>query len=151
MKEIIRIEIFNVIDFANARFKAIFDEKHKSLVFNTKDKVYLRLHHEYSLSKKENAKLSQQRFDSYTIKKKVDNVVYELNLSSNVRIHSIISIAQLKSAFDLDSFDRSRFINFELVKTEKDIADKKSYEIERVLDKRARKYEKITITQYLIK
>ncbi len=55
---IIRTNVINATDFANARFKIIFDDKHKSLIFNIDDKIYLRLHHEYSWSGKENLKLS---------------------------------------------------------------------------------------------
>jgi hypothetical protein len=61
IRNIIRSDVVNVIDFANARFKIIFDSKHKPLAFNTGDKVYLRLHHGYSLSEKGNPKLSNQR------------------------------------------------------------------------------------------
>jgi hypothetical protein len=151
-REFIRKKVADVIDFANARFKIIYDDKHKSFAFNSKDKVYLRLHREYSLSEKSNHKLFNQRFDSYVIKRKVENAVYELILSQNARIHFVISIAQLKSAKnDSNLFDKSRSINSDFVKMNENTSTKKSYEVERILKKRIRKYEKIIVKQYLIK
>jgi hypothetical protein len=151
LREIIRKNVANVINFVSVRFKIMYDDKHKSFAFNIEDKVYLRLHNEYFLLEKKNFKLSNQRFDSYTVKRKVENVVYELNLSLNSRIHSIISIAQLKSASDSDSYNRSRFINSKSIETDEDTSTKRSYEVKRILKERMRKYEKITVKQYLIK
>ncbi len=151
-RKFIRKKVADAIDFANARFKIIYDDKHKSFAFNSKDKIYLRLHREYTLSKKNNHKLFNQRSDSYLIKRKIENTVYELILSQNARIHFVISIAQLKSAKDdFDFFDKLRSINSDLVEMKEDTSTKRSYEIERVLKKRIRKYEKITMKQYLIK
>jgi hypothetical protein len=113
-RKIIRKNVVDVINFANARFKIVYDDKHKSLAFNIEDKIYLQLHNEYFLLEKRNLKLSNQRFDSYTVKRKINNVVYELNLSFNTRIHSIISITQLKVVEDnSDSYNRSRSTNSE--------------------------------------
>jgi hypothetical protein len=150
IRDIIRKDVADVIDFVNAHSKIIFDRKHQSLVFNSDDKIYLRLHHEYFLSKKNNFKLFNQRSDSYTIKRKIENAVYELNLSQNSRIHSVIFIAQLKSTLDSDSFNRFKSINSDSIETEDDTLRKKSYEIERILKKRSRKYDRITIIEYLM-
>jgi hypothetical protein len=151
-RKLIRKKVVNVIDFVNARFKIIYDDKHKSFAFNSKNKIYLRLHREYSLSEKNNHKLSNQRSSSYVIKRKIENVVYELILSQNARIHLVISIAQLKSAEDdADSFNKSRFINSESVEMNEDTSTKRLYEVERILKERIRKYEKITVRKYLIK
>jgi hypothetical protein len=152
LRKIIQKDVTDVINFANAWFKIIYDDKHKSFAFKSENKVYLRLHREYSLSEKDNHKLFNQQSSSYVIKRKIENAVYELILSQNARIHLVISITQLKSAKDdANSFDKSRFINSELVKMNKDTSAKKSYKIERILKKRIRKYEKITLKQYLIK
>jgi hypothetical protein len=151
-RDIIRKDVVDVIDFANARFKMIYDVKHKSFAFNTDDKVYLRFHREYSLSKKDNFKLFSQRSNSYVVKREVENVVYELILSQNARIHLVIFIAQLKSTKnDLDFFDRFRSINSELVETNENTSSKRSYEVERILKERIRKYEKISVKQFLVK
>jgi hypothetical protein len=151
LREIIRKDVVDAIDFVNARFKVIFDDKHKTIVFNTENMIYLRLHQDYSLLEKENLKLSNQRFDSYKVKRKINNVVYELNLSFNSRIHSIIFVIQLESASDSNSYNRSRSTNSDSVETMSDTSIKKSFEIEKVLKKRIRKYERTKITQYLMK
>jgi hypothetical protein len=150
-REIIRIDVVNVIDCVSAKAKIIYDSHHKLLTFNTEDKVYLRLHHEYSLFEKRNSKLSNQRSDSYIILRKINSLAYKLNLSATSRIHSVIFIAQLKSTSNSDLYKRSQSINLESIEMKDDIVDKKSYEIERILKKRNRKYEKITMIHYLVK
>ncbi len=151
IRDIVRRDVVNVIDFVNVRAKMIYDDHHKSMTFNSEDKVFLRLHHEYSLSKKSNFKLSNQRANSYTIIRKIENAAYELNLSENSRIHFVIFIAQLESASDSNSYNRARLINSEFVEVHDDTAIKKSFEVERILKKRNRKYDKIMIVHYLIK
>jgi hypothetical protein len=151
-REIARKNVVDVIDFANARFKVIYDVKHQSFVFNIEDKAYLRLHHEYFLLEKDNSKLSNQRSDSYIILRKINNMTFQLNLSAISRIHSIVFIAQLKSTSDSDSYDKSRStISKSMNMTNDDISQKRSFEVKRILKKRTRKYEKITTTQYLMK
>jgi hypothetical protein len=150
-REIIRIDVANVIDFASAKAKIIYDNHHKALTFNIEDKAYLRLHHEYFLFEKKNSKLSNQRLNSYIILRKIDNLAYELNLSATFRIHSVIFIIQLESTLNSDSYERSWSINLESIEMKNDIVDKNSYEVERILKKRNRKYEKITMIQYLVK
>jgi hypothetical protein len=99
-REIIRMNVINAINFANVRLKMIYNDHHKSMTLNTNDKVYLRFHHEYSLSKKSNLKLFNQRSDSYTIKRNIKSAAYELLMLENPRIHSVIFIAQLKLVED---------------------------------------------------
>ncbi len=112
----------------------------------------MRLHNEYFLLEKENLKLSNQRFDLYTVKRKVNNVVYELNLSFNTRIHSIISITQLKFVEDdSDSYNRSRSTNSESVEIKSDTFIKRFFEIETILKKRNKKYDRTKVIQYLMK
>jgi hypothetical protein len=81
-REIIRVNVIIAIVFVNVRFKVIYDSRHKSITFNTDDKVYRRLNHEFSLSEKENFKLFNQRANLYLIKRKVDSAAYELKLSA---------------------------------------------------------------------
>jgi hypothetical protein len=148
----IRNKVADVIDFVNARFKIIYDDKHKFLAFNSENKMYLRLHREYTLFEKNNHKLCNQRSDSYVVRRKVENAVYELIFSQNARIHFVIFIAQLKlMKDDLDLFNRSRSINSEFVEIKRNTSTKRSYEVERILKERIRKYEKIAVKQYLIK
>lgn len=71
IRDIVRRDVVKVIDFVNVKAKMIYNDHHKLMTFNSKDKVFLRLHHEYSLSKKNNFKLSNQRASSYTIIHKI--------------------------------------------------------------------------------
>ena len=75
-------EIDDVIAFVVAKSKILYDKKHQFLKFNFDDKTYLRFHHEYSLSSQINVKLFNQRIESFLIKRRIDKLAYELNLSS---------------------------------------------------------------------
>ena len=58
----------------------------------------------------------------------------------------------MKSASNVqDFYNRSRSDHFDAVEVDEDIEHEKSYEVERILAKRIRKYERIAVTQYLIK
>ena len=72
----------NVIVFVNAKVKIYYNARHMPLLLNSKDYVYLRLHYDYQLLSKLNKKLSQQRCESFLIKRRIKKFAYELNLSS---------------------------------------------------------------------
>jgi hypothetical protein len=145
-----RQEATNVVSFANVKVKIIHDKRHRSLFLNSKKKVFLRLHKEYNLSEIINKKLSQQKCDSFTVKRRVERLTYELELSKTWRIHLVIFVTQLESASD-DSYKRSKSNYSDFIFVESDTETFKFYEIERVLAKRIRQYEKIKINQYLIR
>ena len=66
--------------FVNVKFKKIFDRRHKSLMLQSEKKVFLKLNKNYKLSKKINSKLSQQKSDFFTIKRRIEKNAYELKL-----------------------------------------------------------------------
>ncbi len=87
--------------FANVIMKIRYDKSHKFIKIKLNDNVYLHLHHEYKISDIENRKLTLQRVRSFKILEMILNdLVCKLTLSSIMKIHSIISIAQLKSVFE---------------------------------------------------
>ena len=142
----------DAIVFATTKIKIYYDVKHTSILFNENDYVYLRLNKNYKLSKRLNSKLSQQRCDFFKILRLVERLAYKLNLSSTWRVHSIIFIAQLKSIFvDFDSYQRLRFHHSDSVKMKKNTNEYRFYEIDKLVNKRIRKYNKTLIIQYLIK
>jgi hypothetical protein len=145
-----RCEIANAVFFANAKVKILHDRKHQSLFFKSRKKIYLRLHKDYNLFEIINKKLFQQRCDSFTIKRRVKRLAYELDLLKRWKIHSIIFVTQLKSA-STNSYKRVRSNHFDFIFVEKNISIEKFYEIEQILIKRVRQYEKIKINQYLIR
>ena len=63
-----------------------------------------------------------------------------------------MSIAQLESTFvDVDFYNRFRFHYFDFIEIEDDTNQYKFYEIEKLVDKRIKKYNKIFVTQYLVR
>jgi hypothetical protein len=140
----------NVVFFANVKVKIIHDRRHKSLFLNSEKKTFLRLHKEYNLSEVINRKLSQQRCDSFTMKRRVEQLAYELDILKRWKIHSMIFVTQLEFTTD-DSYERSKSNHFDFVFVKRDISIEKFYEVEQVLIKRTRQYETIKINQYLIR
>ena len=109
----------------------------------TRDNItYLRLHHEYEISNLINRKLYHQRIDSFKILEKIKSLAYRLKFSLIMKIHLVISIIQLKSVSENDSFNRVRNTNLFFVKEKDENVDLdfifkyKSYEIEKLLKKR---------------
>ena len=145
-------ETTDVIVFVNVKIKIYYDFRHQIIFFRFDERVYLRLNHDYKLLDWFNRKMFNQKCDFFTIKRRVKRLTYELNLSTHWRVHSMISMTQLKSSFNEKNFyNRSRFNYFETMKIKNDTKNWKFYIVERVVDKRLRKFEQITIIQYLIK
>jgi hypothetical protein len=145
-----RQETVNAVSFANVRVKILHDKRHKFLFLKSEEKAFLRLHKRYNLSEIINKKLSQQKCNSFTIKRRVSRFVYELDLLKKWRIHSVIFVIQLKFVLE-NSFKRLRLDHLDSVFVEDDIFINKFYEIERILVKRIRKYENFNVNQYLIR
>ena len=148
-----RIEVTNVIFYVNAQSKIQYDVKHVLLLFQLDDKIYFRLHYDYTLFNKSNHKLSKQRCDLFKVKRHVDRLAYELNFSFQWKIHSIVFVTQLKS-YSKNNFYKSSKSNYS---NEVEIIDQfnttweKNYEIKRLINRRYRTFERITITQYLMR
>ena len=145
-------EIVDAIDFVAAKIKVYYDARHTSILLRSDEKIYLQLNKDYKLFDKLNSKLSQQRCESFKILERVERLAYRLKLSSTWRIHSIVSIAQLEStSVEVDSYERSRFHYFDFIEIEDDTNQYKSYEIEKLIDKRIKRYNKTLMTQYLVR
>src|SRR6266487_5550440 len=76
--------------------KHCYNKHHISLLLNSGDLVMLKLHHRYHISDVKNKKLSIQQVRHFSIKQQVFFLVYKLDLSSNMKIHSVISVTNLK-------------------------------------------------------
>ena len=152
LRQIKRENVEVVMTFVNVFSKVRYDEIHKTMKFKIDDKMYLRLHHDYIIFDLFNHKLAKQRVRSFSIIEKIDNFVFRLQLFSIMKIHSVISIAQLKSiTSNSDSYDRTadrkslsiqkkQFIELtELISL---------YEIERLLNRRIISTNRIN---YLVK
>ena len=145
-------ETIDVTVFATTKVKIYYDVRHTSILLKKDEYVYLRLNKEYKLSKRFNSKLSQQRCEFFKILQRVERLTYKLNLSSTWRVHSVIFIAQLKSVFvDFDFYQRLRLHHSNSVEMKKDTNEYRFYEIDKLVNKRTRKYNKTLIIQYLVR
>ena len=136
------------------KIKIVYDSRHTFLLFKSNDKAFLRLHKRYTLFNKFNAKLFNQRVDSFFVKRRIKCLIYELNLSSRWQIHLVIFVIQLKSiSLEKNFYQRLKFDFSNEIEIEKmfNIEFEKNFEIEIIIDKRLRIFNKITITQYLIR
>lgn len=97
-------------------------------------------------------KLSQQYIDPFEVLRRVDRLAYLLNIPEDWRIYSVFTIAQLEPApLSLDPFDRSRPNHPPSVFVKGDTEFFKSYEIDRILNKRTMRKGRGMTTEYLIK
>ena len=79
---------------------------------------------------------------------------YELKLYDHWQIHSIMSIIQLKSTSSkFDFYNRSRSNYFDEIEVEKlsNTAWKKNYEIDHLVDRRNKKFDRINVIQYFVR
>ena len=74
----------------------LYDVKHCSS--NLTDKVYIKIakqnHFDYHISKSNS--LIAKKLKSFRVFRKIENLTYELKLSINMKIHSVISVIHLK-------------------------------------------------------
>ena len=147
-----RIEIANVIFYVKAKFKIMYDARHVSLLLKSSEKAYFRLHHEYILSDKLNRKLFNQRCDFFLIQKRVDRLTYQLILFFQWKIHSIISITQLKLYSNENSYQRFRSDYLDEVKLKElsNTTSEKNYEMKNLINRRQKTFDKTIVKQYLI-
>jgi len=137
LKLIKREKTKSAMAFANALSKSCYNVVYQAIKMNVGDKMYLRLHQEYIILELSNHKLSYQRVELFIVFQKIDNLAFRLQLLLVIRIHSIISIAQLKlTTSDFDSYNR--FVDRDLSPIENQHIDSNvsNYKIERLLDKR---------------
>ena len=149
-----RIEAIDVIVWSKLNYKRNYDRRHDQFFLKKESWAYLRMHHEYfiSLSKNMTTKWSQRRIDSFKITERIDNLAYRLQLSAHWKIHFVVSIQQFESALNgFDSYNRIFYDNSSSVYVERNIEDNKSYEIEKLINKRVIKKKRDEFTQYLIR
>src|SRR5947207_1524651 len=88
-----------------------YDRHHISLLLNSENLVMLKLHHEYHISDVKNKKLFIQQVDHFSIKQQISSLAYELKLSANMKIHSVMSIINLKSVSSEKDFYNQSYNN----------------------------------------
>lgn len=83
------------IDFAAAKAKQRYDQRHRAIEFEEGDQVYLRLHQGYYLPGRPPRKYSQQRHGPWRIKRKISALAYELDFPPEFGIHPVVSVLHL--------------------------------------------------------
>src|SRR6266513_4724576 len=89
--------------------KYCYNKHHIFLLLNSDDLVMLKLHHEYHISNVKNKKLSIQQVRYFSIKQQVFFLVYKLDLSSNMKIYSVISVTNFKSLSSDENFYKCQY------------------------------------------
>ena len=148
-----RVKAADAISFAQIQQKYHYDRRHQPMYFKVGEKVLLRLHKGYSIPQPagmtKEAKLSQQYVGPFDIVAKVGKQAYRLDIPDHWRVHPVFSVAQLEPwPNDSDPFDRPQPEEPDSIFVEGDTPKWKSFELERILNKRTHPSGKI---EYLVK
>ena len=131
-----------------------YNRYHISLLLNFEDLVILKLHHEYHVSSIKNKKLFIQWVDHFSVKQQISSLAYELKLSANMKIHSMMSVINFEFiSSEKDFYNQSYDDHLSLMKENHDLNDEwKSFYIKKLLDHHLHCYEcDKQIIEYLIK
>ena len=150
-----RIEAHDAVAFANMSMKRSYDRKHHPMYLRVGDYAHIRLHRGYGIptTRMLGRKLSQQFAGPFRIIERVGRLAYRLDTPTHWRIHPVFSIAQLEPAPDPvdDPFSRPRPDQPPQIHVEGDNEYWKSYEIERLLDRRVTKKGQGQSVEYLVR
>ena len=129
-------EVQDSIAWTNFIIKNCYNKCHISLLLNFKDLVILKLHYEYHVSDVKNKKLFIQQVNCFFVKWWVSLLVYELKLSTNMKIHSIMSVINFESVSSRKNLYNWLYDDHLLfMKENHDIDDEwKSFYIEKLFD-----------------
>src|SRR5438034_11775458 len=109
--------------------KYYYDKYYIFLLLNSDDLVMLKLHHRYHVSDVKNKKLLIQQVRHFSIKQQVFSLIYKLDLSSNMKIHSVISVTNFKFLLSDKDFYKHQYnehsLSIKKNKAEKNNLDKK--------------------------
>lgn len=131
--------------------KITYNRKYQLLFMKVGKWAMLQLHKRYSIlaTAEVTKKLTQQYVSLFRIIEKIGCLTYRLDVSSDWRIHPVFSVAQLELALPLaeDPFGRHFSSNPPPIFVEDKV---KSFEIERIFNKRQIKKEKGRAIEYLV-
>ena len=111
-------------------------------------------HHEYHISDVKNKKLFIQQVDCFSVKWWISSLVYELKLSANMKIHSVMSVINFESVSSREDFYNWSYDDHSLpMKEDHNINHEwKSFYIKKLLDHCLHHYRHDKqIIEYLIK
>ena len=124
------------IAWTNLVIKNCYNRYHILLLLNFKNLVTLKLHHKYHISNVKNKKLFIQQVECFSVKQQISSLMYELKLSANMKIHSIMSVINLESVLSEKDFYNQSYNNYlSSVKENHNTDNKwKSFYIKKLLD-----------------
>ena len=150
-----RAEATDAVSFALANQKEHYDRRHQPLFMKVGEWAMLKLHKGYLIPSSIGVtkKLTQQYVGPFQIVEKVGRLAYRLDVPSDWRIHPVFSVAQLEPAPDPaeDPFQRPRPQHPPLVFVEGDTDKHKSFEIDRLLNKRTIRKGRGLAIEYLVR
>lgn len=149
-----RTDAADAISFALANQKAHYDRKHQPMFMKVGDWAMLRLHKGYSIpfSAGVTKKLTQQYVGPFQVQERVGRLAYRLDVPSDWRIHPVFSLAQLEPAPapTQDPFHCPRPHMPPAVFVDGDTDALRSYEMDRLLNKRTIKKGRGHAVEYLV-
>ena len=132
-----------------------YDRKHTSMFFKVEEWILIKLHHDYNIFFNLNIikKLIQQFVKFFKVIKKIDNLAYQLNTSTDWKIHSVFFVAQFESSTSSksNSYDRFCSNNSSSIYVEENIDNVKSYKMKRILNEKTIKRDREQFIEYLIR
>ena len=169
-----RLDAEEALKYAAMRMKYYYDQQHQPMSFEPGDRVFVRLHKDYTIpstkTKAFGPKFSQQYSGPYTVLEKIGRHAYRIDLPPAWNIHNILSIAQLELYSRHNRQTEEDHINSHetgrsTIPDPKDQYDQTrdrftvpgpiyddQFEIDRILDKRTtRKGRGPFFTQYLVR
>ena len=137
-KRQIRFDVIDVVKLAQVKMSILFDKKHRS--FHLKEKIYFKLikikRIDYHVSNQ--FFLTVKKLESFVIKRKMNDLTYELILSSSMKIHLVISVIHFDQARK-NTFERSTSFHATDSKSKSIIVDdEKHYVVEKFLKAKTR-------------
>ena len=139
-----RISAADALAFASMNAKYHYDRKHTPISLKEGDFAFLRLHHGYNIPANTTItrKLGQQYAGPFKVLRKVGRLAYKLDVPEHWRVHPVFSIAMLEPSPSpgSDPYERPVPEQPDSVFVEGDTDTQKSWEVERVLDKKDNRY-----------
>lgn len=128
------IDAKDAIAFASLKIKEVYDSRHQAIFFKKEDLINLRLYREYRVLIITSKKIGPQLVRPFKILKRINRLIYRLELPANIRIHNVVSIAHLKSTTDptKDPYRRRRLSVLAVM-----VEGEEEYEVEKLLRKRS--------------
>ena len=150
-----RTDAADAISFALTNQKAHYDRKYQPFFMKVGDWAMLRLHQGYSIPSSAGVtkKLTQQYVGPFRIIERVGRLAYKLKIPDDWRIHPVFLVAQLEPALE-PSNNPFRHLHphyLPSVFVDGDTDNLKSFEIDRLLNKRTIKRGKGLTIEYLIR